>query len=108
MDIHEQTLAVDGQSSLIAREPVRVVTHGRAEIGFALRDGVSRLKHLFHHEPLRVLFPLPPPGDVPVAALVTTSGGVVGGDRMDIVASVGPGARACVAPQAAEKIYRSL
>src|SRR4051794_20852638 len=56
----------------------RVVTHGRAEIGFALRDGVSRLKHLFHHEPLRVLFPLPPPGDVPLAALVTTSGGVVG------------------------------
>ena len=92
----------------MGREPARVVTHGRAEIGFALRDGVSRLKHLFHHDPLRVLFPTPPPGDVPLAALVTTSGGVVGGDRMDIVGTVGRGARACIAPQAAEKIYRSL
>jgi urease accessory protein len=85
-----------------------VVTQGRAEVGFAVRDGATRLKHLFQHDPLRVLFPLTPPGDVPLAALVTTSGGVVGGDRMDIVGSVGPGARACVAPQAAEKIYRSL
>ena len=86
----------------------RVVTHGRAEVGFALRDGVTRLKHLYQHDPLRVLFPGVAPGDVPVAALVTTSGGLVGGDRLDIVATVAAGARARIAPQAAEKIYRSL
>jgi urease accessory protein len=88
--------------------PIRTVTDGRAEIGFALRDGVTRLKHLYQHDPMRVLFPLPRAGDIPVAALVTTSGGLVGGDRLAIVASVGPGARACVGPQAAEKVYRSL
>ena len=91
----------DGQSA-------RIVTHGRAEVGFALRDGVTRLKHLYQHEPLRVLFPDAPAGDVPVAALVTTSGGLVGGDRIEIAATVGAGAQARIAPQAAEKIYRSL
>ncbi|MBI3517109.1 MAG: urease accessory protein UreD [Proteobacteria bacterium] len=89
-------------------ESPRIVTHGRAEIGFALRDGVTRLKHLYQHEPLRVLFPGVPAGDVPVAALVTTSGGLVGGDRIEIAATVAAGARARIAPQAAEKIYRSL
>jgi urease accessory protein len=85
-----------------------VVTHGRAEIGFAVRGGATRLKHLYQHDPLRVLFPLVPPGDVPMAALVTTSGGLVGGDRIEIAATVGAGARALVGPQAAEKVYRSL
>ncbi len=85
-----------------------VVTKGRAEIGFAVRGGVTRLKHLYQHDPLRVLFPLPSVGDVPVAALVTTSGGLVGGDRIEILATVGADARALVGPQAAEKIYRSL
>jgi urease accessory protein len=90
------------------REKSRVITHGRAEIGFALRDGATRLKHLYQHDPLRVLFPLVPPGDVPMAALVTTSGGLVGGDRIEIEATVGAAARALVGPQAAEKVYRSL
>jgi urease accessory protein len=85
-----------------------VVTHGRAEIGFAVRDGATRLKHLYQHDPLRVLFPGVPAGDIPVAALVTTSGGLVGGDTIEIAASLGAGARARIAPQAAEKIYRSL
>ena len=88
--------------------PARVVTHGRLEVGFAVRDGVTRLKHLYQHDPLRALFPLSAPGDVPCAALVTTSGGLVGGDRLEIAAAVGDGARARIAPQAAEKIYRSL
>jgi urease accessory protein len=73
-----------------------------------VRAGVTRLKHLYQHDPLRVLFPLAPAGDVPVAALVTTSGGLVGGDRIEILATVGADARALVGPQAAEKIYRSL
>jgi urease accessory protein len=96
------------ESCRAEEEGPRIVTHGRAEIGFALRDGVTRLKHLYQHEPLRVLFPHAPPGDVPVAALITTSGGLVGGDRIELAATVEAGARARVGPQAAEKIYRSL
>ena len=42
-----------------------------------------------------------------MAALVTTSGGLVGGDRIDVAASVDDGAAAVVTAQAAEKVYRS-
>jgi urease accessory protein len=78
--------------------------HGVAEIAFSLRDGASRLTHLYERSPLRVLFP---GGDLPTAAIVTTSGGLVAGDRIDIRVSVGPGAAAHVTASAAEKIYRS-
>jgi urease accessory protein len=83
--------------------PVR----GVAEIGFAVRDGATRLCHLYERNPLRVLFPAPVANDLPVAALVTTSGGLVAGDRIDVVVRVGEGAAAHVTGSAAEKIYRS-
>jgi urease accessory protein len=81
--------------------------HGVAEIGFDIRDGKTRLAHLYERNPLRVLFPKPPPDDLPTAVLVTTSGGLVAGDRIDIAATVGEGAAAHVTGSAAEKIYRS-
>ena len=81
--------------------------HGRAEVAFAAGDGRTRLKSLYHHDPLRVLFPAPPPGELPTAALVTTSGGLVGGDALTVRVSAEAGARALVTAQAAEKIYRS-
>jgi len=56
---------------------------------------------------LRVLFPMPATGDVPTAVLVTTSGGLVAGDRIEISVTVGEGAAAHVTGSAAEKIYRS-
>ncbi|WP_242390612.1 urease accessory protein UreD [Pararhodospirillum photometricum] len=55
---------------------------------------------------MRVLFPDPPTGEPPLAALVTTSGGLTGGDRLDLRATVTEGAAQIVA-SAAEKIYRS-
>lgn len=81
--------------------------NGRAEIRFARSGGETRLAHLYQHQPLRVLFPAPAGGDIPQAALVTTSGGLVGGDRMSLDMGVGPGAAAIAMAQAAEKIYRS-
>jgi urease accessory protein len=81
--------------------------HGIAEIGFAVRDGATRLAHLYQREPLRVLFPDPAAGDVPAAVLVTTSGGLVAGDRLAIDLRIGRGALAHVTASAAEKIYRS-
>ena len=80
---------------------------GRAEIGFAVSDGASRLAHLFQHEPLRVLFPTPTAGDIPSAALVTTSGGLVSGDHLSIYVNAEAGATAMTVGSAAEKIYRS-
>jgi len=87
--------------------PGRVVTAGVAEIGFVERHGRTRLSHLYQHDPLRVLFPDPPSGEPPVAVLLTTSGGLVGGDRLAISIDVGADASAHVTAQAAEKVYRS-
>ena len=83
------------------------MTNGAAEIGFARRDGVTRLAHLYQADPLRVLFPIPEAGDPIEAAIVTTSGGLVGGDRIDVAIRVDRAARAHVTATAAEKIYRS-
>ena len=83
------------------------MTNGAAEIGFARRDGVTRLAHLYQADPLRVLFPIPEAGDPIEAAIVTTSGGLVGGDRIDVAIRVDRAARAHVTASAAEKIYRS-
>jgi urease accessory protein len=55
-----------------------------------------------------VLFPLPESGDPVQAVVLTTSGGLTGGDRTQVAVVVGAGARATVTTQAAEKIYRAL
>ena len=84
------------------------MTAGAAEIGFAWRAGRTRLAHLYERDPLRVLRPAAEPGEPPLAALVLTSGGLVGGDRLDIAVRLGPQTAAHVTAAAAEKVYRSL
>ncbi len=83
------------------------MTDGIAEIGFRRHDGLTRLTHLYQRDPLRVLFPAPAAGDPPLAVIVTTSGGLVAGDRLDIAVTLAPGAAVHVTASAAEKIYRS-
>ncbi|WP_042696190.1 urease accessory protein UreD [Azospirillum sp. B506] len=90
-----------------AREEKKVAVHGAATVRFDHRHGETRLATLYHHDPLRVLMPTPRRDDLPIAVLATTSGGMVGGDRLDIDLSAGPGARALITTQAAEKVYRS-
>ncbi len=85
----------------------RLTIHGRAEVTFDATWGPTRLSTVYHTDPLRLLFPTPASGDPPTAVVVTTSGGLVGGDRLEISASVGAGASALVTAQAAEKVYRS-
>jgi urease accessory protein len=85
----------------------RLLISGSAEIGFRDDAGTTRLAHLYHHDPLRVLFPTPAKGDPTTAVVATTSGGIVGGDRMAVTATAGDDARAMVTMQAAEKVYRS-
>lgn len=80
---------------------------GRAEIAFDRKRGRDRLAHLYQQAPLRVLFPDPPDLEPPIAVLVTTSGGLAGGDRIDLTVSVGEECRAVMVAQAAEKIYCS-
>ncbi len=80
---------------------------GVAELGFARRDGATRLAHLYQRAPLRVLFPAAEPGEACLAVVVTTSGGLVAGDRLRVAVDAAPGTIAHVTASAAEKIYRS-
>lgn len=94
-------------ASTLPSEPALARMHGRAELGFVRLDGAHRLGRLYQRAPLRVLFPDPAAGEPPQAALVTTSGGLAGGDLLELSVHAGPGARALVVGSAAEKIYRS-
>jgi urease accessory protein len=71
------------------------------------RGDATRLAHLYQRDPLRVLFPAPEANDNALAILLTTSGGLVAGDRLAIDIKVGEGAAAHVTAAAAEKVYRS-
>jgi len=70
-------------------------------------DGKTHVADLYQSDPCRALFPHAERDDVFQAVMLTTSGGLAGGDRVAVKLSAGPGARALVTTQAAEKIYRA-
>ncbi|WP_395709037.1 urease accessory protein UreD [Reyranella sp.] len=80
---------------------------GASRVAYDLRDGTTRLSDLYQRDPCRVLFPEPEPGEPPQAVLLTTSGGVTGGDALAMAIEIGPGATAVATTQAAEKVYRA-
>lgn len=85
--------------------------HGAIDLAFQASPGGkggARLARLYQRAPLRALFPVADGCGVTQAVLLTTSGGLVGGDRMDVRVAAGEGAAVLVTPQAAEKVYRSL
>tara|TARA_B100001971_G_scaffold208341_1_gene230030 strand:+ start:78 stop:953 length:876 start_codon:yes stop_codon:yes gene_type:complete len=88
--------------------PKPIIVDGRARLSFvADADGMTRLDDLFQRDPQRILFPNPPKDDITQAVIVTTSGGLVGGDQISVEIETGEHAQALVMAQAAEKIYRS-
>lgn len=83
------------------------VADGTATLSFEAARGGTAIGELYQSDPLRLLFPHPVPGEPLTGVLVTTSGGLVGGDRLKVQVSSRPGATGRVLAQAAEKIYRS-
>jgi urease accessory protein len=81
---------------------------GAAELGLAAAGGVTRLAKLYQRAPCRILFPDAEADDAFLAVLLTTSGGLVGGDRLALRIAAGANAKALVTTQAAERVYRSL
>jgi urease accessory protein len=81
--------------------------HGRAELAVGRRGAGSALTHLYQRTPCRILFPRPEADDPLTAVLVTTSGGLAGGDTVSVAATAQQGSALLVTGQAAEKIYRS-
>jgi urease accessory protein len=89
------------------------VRHQRADGGAILSIGCggtggSRLRDLYQRAPCRLLFPDVEPGEPLQAVLLTTSGGLTGGDRTGVEFNVGADACATLTTQAAEKLYRAL
>ena len=70
-------------------------------------DGATRIADLYQRDPCRALFPLAETDDAFHAVMITTSGGLAGGDRIAVSITAGTEACALVTTQAAEKIYRS-
>ena len=89
------------------------VRHQRADGAAILsvgcdHTGASRLRDLYQRAPCRLLFPDVEPGEPLQAVLLTTTGGLTGGDRTSVEFNVGANARATLTTQAAEKLYRAL
>ena len=81
---------------------------GRARIGFKHdADRGTVIKTIAHSDPMRVIVPRVANTDLPLGVFVTTSGGLVAGDRVSLDAVWDADTAAQVMPQAAEKIYRS-
>jgi urease accessory protein len=82
--------------------------HGVLELSFAHRGDRSVLTHLHRRAPLLVqqaLYWDEHLPELPCVYIITTSGCVLQGDRLDISIAVGPGAMAHVTTQAATKIH---
>lgn len=80
---------------------------GAASLAFVRRQDATVLTSLYQQAPLRILLPAAGDIDVALGVVVVTSGGLVGGDQLDISVRCGDGSRAMVCGQAAEKVYRS-
>ena len=89
-----------------ASAPVLQRARGRAEITVGIRHGRTRLADLHQSGCLKLRLPRAP-GAVPEAVLINTAGGLTGGDRLHVEATVRDGARLALATQTAERLYRS-
>lgn len=79
---------------------------GSLTVSVKRRGPASVLDELHQDGCLKARFPRPV--DWMEAVTLNTSGGVAGGDRLDWAFTVGAGARATIASQAAERFYRVL
>lgn len=81
--------------------------HARLQLDYAL-EGARTVARFAHHGPLRILQSLYPEGGaVCHNVLVHPPGGLVGGDTLDITATVAAGAHGLVTTPGATRFYRS-
>ena len=81
--------------------------HASLQLDYTL-EGTRTVARHAHNGPLRILQSLYPEGDaVCHNVLVHPPGGLVGGDTLDITATVGPGAHGLVTTPWATRFYRS-
>jgi urease accessory protein len=81
---------------------------GGVSVSFKRRGPHTVLDALRQEGCLKARFPRVEPSEWTMAVTLNTSGGVAGGDRLVVSATVGEGAQACLTTQAAERYYRSV
>jgi len=79
---------------------------GELRVDVRMRDGRTVLDRLRQHGCLKARFPRS--DDWMNVVTLNTSGGIAGGDSLESAFSVGTGAHATIAAQAAERFYRAL
>ncbi len=83
-------------------------SEGEARLEIELRSRRSVVARQYQRGSAKVRFPHPLQADVPEAVLLNTAGGITGGDRFTVHATLASGTSALITTQAAEKVYRSL
>lgn len=81
---------------------------GELRVSFGVREGRTVLSGLRQEGCLKARFPRTGSDEWTSMVMLNSSGGVAGGDALATTISVGSGARATIAAQAAERFYRAL
>jgi urease accessory protein len=87
--------------------PLRQRAVGSLRVAFKTRGEESAIDRLYQHGCLKARFPARERGAWITAVTLNSSGGVVGGDRLDQHFTFAAGTRVSVCAQAAERFYRA-
>ena len=90
-------------ATLNAAMPQRA--HGRLDLAFGHDGARTRLARFYQEGCLKARLPR---GAGMEAVALNISGGIAGGDRLDVALDLAPGAEALFTTQAAERVYRAL
>lgn len=85
----------------------RVGRDGFLDLAFACRDGRTIVTRSRWTVPLQIMAPLALDDPAAVVTMLNPTGGLVGGDRLEIDVDVGAGAHACLTTPSATKVYRT-
>jgi urease accessory protein len=85
----------------------RVGRDGRLALGFETRGGRTIVARCGYTLPLQVLAPMALDDPAAVVSILNPTGGLVGGDSLQIEVDVAPDAHACLTTPSATKVYRA-
>ena len=81
--------------------------NGKLHIRLGVRDGSTHVSDSYAHAPFHYLPPRTLTDEPPLLTIVNSSGGVLGGDRLDMSVELDAGAKLTLRTQAATKLYRT-
>jgi urease accessory protein len=87
--------------------PTHQRAFGRLRVAFERRGALTALAVLRQEGCLKARHPRPESGSITETVLLNTSGGITGGDDLDLDIRAGAGTRLTVTTQAAERLYRA-